>query len=143
VNCTRCGTTIPDEHTACPHCGLPRFAQHQASPPPPPPPPPPRTASYLPPQQPSSPPERASNYIIQSILITICCCQPLGIIAIIFSAVSMAKQSSGDYAGAREMAAKARLFCWIGFLVGLAAYIVFLVIYGTAGFLEFFERTAG
>lgn len=98
--------------------------------------------SHLPPPAPA-PPDPVRNYIVPSILVSICCCQPLGIIAIVFSVIAMTKQSSGDLRAAREHAGRARLFCWLGFFIGLASWLIFGLLYGTAGFVEFFERTAG
>ena len=138
MNCSRCGSQIPEENPACPNCGLPRFAQTQTPPPPPPKP----AASYLPPPSPSAP-EPVRNYLVWAIVITICCCQPLGIVAIVFAVLAMTKQQSGDLRAAREMAGRARLFCLLGFFIGLAGWLIFVLVHGTASFFEFFERTAG
>jgi hypothetical protein len=133
VNCSRCGTSIPDENPACPNCGLPRFAQDHAPHRP--------QVSYIPPPAPLTEPVR--NYLVPSIILTICCCTPFGIIAIIFAAMAASKQSSGDMAGAREAASKARLFCWLAFIIGVISYIVFIAINGAASFFEAFRHTAG
>lgn len=83
------------------------------------------------------------SYLVQSILVSLCCCQPLGIVAIVFAAMALSKQSSGDLRGAREAASRARVFCWLGFFIGISVWLIFALIHGTAGFIEFFERTAG
>lgn len=64
------------------------------------------------------------NYLVQSILVALFCCQPLGIVAIVFAAISMSKRDSGDYAGAIDAAAKARLFCLIS--LGIAITLIVL-----------------
>lgn len=79
--------------------------------------------------------ERIPNYLVQSILVTLCCCMPLGIVAIIFSAQVNSKLASGDLAGARDASAKAKMFAWIGFAFGLVAILISLLM-GGAGFIQ-------
>lgn len=58
-----------------------------------------------------------SNHILNlvlAILLTVLCCQPLGIISIVFAAIGMSRQGSGDLAGA-ESAGKTSLICTIVF----------------------------
>lgn len=62
------------------------------------------------------------NYLVQSILILLCCCQPFGIVAIIFAAQVDGKVNSGDIAGAQDASDKAKLFCTIGFIGGIVVY---------------------
>ncbi|MFZ3275199.1 MAG: CD225/dispanin family protein, partial [Lutibacter sp.] len=40
------------------------------------------------------------NYLIESILVTIFCCLPFGIVGIVFAAQVNAKFDAGDYEGA-------------------------------------------
>jgi heme A synthase len=80
--------------------------------------------------------EPAPTKLVQSILVTIFCCQIFGIVAIVFSAIAMGKNSSGDYAGARDAAKKANMWGWIGFGVGLMViigYVGLMVIGAAAG----------
>ena len=69
-----------------------------------------------------------NNYLAQAILVTIFCCLPLGIAAIVFAAQVNGKLASGDYAGAVRTSNTAKLLCWISFGIGLA--VVFLWIGG-------------
>lgn len=84
--------------------------------------------------QPYAPAEKVKNYLIESILITICCCLPFGIPAIVYAALSSGKMSSGDIEGAKKMAANARMWCLIGLGAGLlvmvlqAIYMAFMLI---------------
>lgn len=113
----------------------------------PPPPPPPPAQSYTPPsytpaQQSYTPPppprppvgEQIPNYLWQSIVVTLCCCLPLGVVAIIFAAQVNSKLAAGDVAGARDASDKAKLFCWIGFGLGIVANIIMGLMYGAAFF---------
>ena len=127
MNCLNCGTSNLDTASICVNCGKPLASStpHSYTPPPPPP----SAASYGVP-----PPvgEAIPNYLIQSIFITLCCCLPLGIVAIIFAAQVNTRLAANDIAGAREASAKAKMFCWIGFGIGLAAMIIWMVFGGMA-----------
>jgi hypothetical protein len=71
------------------------------------------------------------NYLAQAILVTIFCCVPFGIPAIVFAAQVNGKLAAGDYNGAVETSKKAKLWCWIAFGAGLGfvtIYLGFLVI---------------
>ena len=58
---------------------------------------------------------KMKNYLVESIVVTICCCLPFGIAAIVFAAQVNGKLQAGDIAGAQDAANKAKMFCWIGF----------------------------
>jgi hypothetical protein len=81
---------------------------------------------------PSPTPQYASgsvpNYLTQSILVTICCCWPLGIPAIVFAAQVNGKLAVGDYAGAVEASNKAKMFCWISFGLGLLVIVGYALV---------------
>lgn len=71
--------------------------------------------------------------LILSIVVTVFCCLPLGIVAIVFSAIGMSREGSGDYAGADSAARTARICIWISFGLGLAilaAYVLFFLLLG-------------
>lgn len=72
------------------------------------------------------------NYLIASIFLTLCCCPPLGIPAIVFSSMSSSHLASGNYAAALDSANKAKLFFWLGFGLGLAGTIIYLMLGGLA-----------
>jgi len=69
------------------------------------------------------------NYLVQAILVTICCCPAFGIIGIIFAAQVNAKIAQGDIEGARRSSDQAKLWCWLGFGLGLVSNLVGGVIY--------------
>ena len=73
-----------------------------------------------------------SNYLIPAI-ISLFCCLPLGIVAVIFAAQVNGKVQTGDIAGAQNSAKKAKMFSFIAIGLGLAAiifYVLFWVVLG-------------
>ncbi len=73
--------------------------------------------------------------LILAILVTIFCCLPLGIVAIVFAAIGMSRDGSGDYAGAEAAARNARIFIWISFGLGLGILLVYIaaILLGVVG----------
>jgi hypothetical protein len=69
------------------------------------------------------------NYLVQSILTTIFCCLPFGIVAIIFAAQVNGKLAGGDYAGAVQSSKQAKMWCWISFGLGLAIWVIVILFY--------------
>jgi len=80
---------------------------------------------------------KVPNYLVQSILVTLCCCLPLGIVAIVYAAQVNSKFSAGDIVGAQESSSKAKMWCWISFGLGLIANAIVLILqviaYSAAG----------
>jgi hypothetical protein len=72
--------------------------------------------------------ENIPNYLWQSIVVTIICCWPLGIPAIVFAAKVDGFKARGDIPGAMAASAKAKRWT----LIAMAAGLVFVVIYGIA-----------
>jgi len=68
------------------------------------------------------------NYLVQSILVTIFCCLPLGVVAIVFAAQVNSKLSAGDYAGAVEASKKAKQFSTWGLIAGLVVFALGIVL---------------
>lgn len=62
---------------------------------------------------------RVSNYLAPAILVTLCCCIPFGIPAIVYAGQVNGKLAAGDVAGAQEASRKAQMWCWIAFGLGL------------------------
>ena len=62
-------------------------------------------------------------YIIFSILVTLCCCLPLGIVSIVYASKINSLQNAGDYEGAKAAAKKAKIFMIIGAVGGLIASV--------------------
>jgi hypothetical protein len=137
VNCPNCGTSNLDNASICVNCGRAMAGGGSYTPPPPPPQ---QQASYTPPpprfdtpgQPPGMPPP---NYLWQSIVVTLCCCLPLGIVAIIFAAQVNDKFRRGDIQGAMQASKQAKMWMLIAFGLGLLVILIY-GIFGGAAFME-------
>lgn len=108
--CTKCGKENEANATNCVECGEPLISAQ------------PQVAPAVPGQ-----PAQVPNYLVQAILVTIFCCLPFGIVAIVFAAQVNGKLQAGDINGAMESSRKAKMWSWLGFGIGLAIAILYLV----------------
>ncbi|MCX7886492.1 MAG: CD225/dispanin family protein [Verrucomicrobiae bacterium] len=90
--------------------------------------PPPVAAPALTPSsaQPTAP-AYVPNYLAQAILVTLCCCWPFGILAIVFAAQVNSKLRAGDLVGAQEASRRAKMWCWISFGLGIFVWVISLL----------------
>ena len=58
--------------------------------------------------------------------LTLCCCLPFGIVSIVYAAQVNSKVQAGDIQGALDASGKAKMWCWIGFGIGLVANLIVL-----------------
>jgi|SRR6185503_3506217 len=82
---------------------------------------------WTPPPSSGAPAAAVPNYLVLAI-ITLICCLPLGIVAIIFAAKVNGQVQAGDTAGALESSRKAKMFSYIGLGLGLAGWIICIVL---------------
>jgi hypothetical protein len=82
---------------------------------------------WTPPPSPTAAPANVPNYLIPAIL-SLFCCWPLSIVAIIFAAQVNGKVASGDIQGAMEASKKAKLFSFIAIGLGLGLGLIYLVL---------------
>jgi Interferon-induced transmembrane protein len=85
-----------------------------------------------PPPTAPTPTEKVPNYLIPAIL-SILCCFPLGIVAVIFAAQVNGKVTAGDLPGALDASKKAKLFSYIGLGIGIllwGCYLIFWLVIG-------------
>lgn len=71
------------------------------------------------------------NYLWQSIVVTIFCCWPVGIPAIVNAAKVDGLKARGDIHGAMEASASAKKWCWISLAlwgVAVGIYLIFVVV---------------
>ncbi|MEZ6087402.1 MAG: CD225/dispanin family protein [Pirellulaceae bacterium] len=108
--CRKCGTNNADGATTCISCGEPLAANPYQ---------PASTSSVGSPAG-----SKPQNYLVQSILVTLCCCLPLGIVAIIYAAQVDSKWNAGDHQGAYEASRNANKWGMIAFGLGIVANLL-------------------
>lgn len=91
--CTNCGNELGPRASACGNCGQE--------------------------VQIFSPPAHLPNYLVPSIAVTLCCCFPVGIVAVIYSAQVNSKLAAGDVAGAQAASKSAKTWTIIALVAGI------------------------
>ena len=105
--CTNCGSELPPGAPACGNC-MTRVPHFPAAP-------------------------KVPNYLVHSIIATLCCCLPLGIVALVYAAQVNSKLAAGDVAGAQVSSAKAKTWVIVSFVAGI-------VTFGGLGALSFLNQ---
>lgn len=111
--CPRCGKQNDDNAEFCSSCGnnlkdINQTPVYNT--------PKPVNAQYVP------------NYLAWSIVTTLLCCMPFGIVAIVYSSQVDSKLRNGDYDGAANSSNKAKMWCWIAFGTGILFGIIVIVL---------------
>lgn len=75
--------------------------------------------------------QRIPNYLWQSILVTILCCWPLGIPAIVYAAKVDGLAAKGDIPGAMAASANAKKWSIIALVSGIVVLVIYAVIMAT------------
>lgn len=70
---------------------------------------------------------RPKNYLIESILVTIFCCLPLGIVGIVYATQVNSKFDSGDFDGAIKASKDAKSWMKWGLIGGAIVVVLYLV----------------
>lgn len=91
---------------------------------------PPAAAPYAPPLM-EKPPK---NWLVESILVTLLCCLPLGIVGIVFATKVESLWTTGQRDAAIKASQDAAKWVKIGFFCGIAGYILYglLMVFGIA-----------
>lgn len=71
---------------------------------------------------------RPKNWLVESILVTVFCCLPFGIVGIIHAATVNSKYDAGDIPGAEQASKAAGKWTKIGFIVGLVGGVLYLLL---------------
>jgi len=107
--CRYCGAQNPDGALKCGACGKSMQPSAPAGPS-------------------GAPTQTVPNYLVHSILVTLFCCLPFGIVAIIYASQVNSKLIAGDYAGAVQASNNAKTWCWVSFGLGLVGVIIWLIL---------------
>lgn len=70
------------------------------------------------------------TWLVESILVTLFCCLPFGIIGIVNAAKVNSLYASGNIEAAQQASATAAKWTKIGFIVGIVVIIVYAIGYG-------------
>ena len=110
--CPHCQSQVPLNAAACPSCGmdLSNVSTPQAAAPQP---------------TPASPP-KLNTWLVPSILVTVRCCLPFGIVAIVFASKANSCLGAQDYEGAQKAAKTAKIWFWVALGTGLVGNIIAL-----------------
>jgi hypothetical protein len=71
------------------------------------------------------------NYLWQSIAVTILCCLPAGIVAIVNATRVQSRQQMGDIQGALDASRRARTWCIVSLVVGLVLVVLDIILIAT------------
>lgn len=107
--CPQCGTNNADNAVTCVRCG--RSFQAAA----------PVTGTV-------QPGVNVPNNLVFAILVTVLCCLPTGIAAIVYAAQVNGKLAAGDIAGAQQASKNAKMWCWISLGAGLLVCVFYVLI---------------
>lgn len=129
--CPKCGAQLAEGTAFCPNCGYKVSENQTVSPAPV------AASAQAPAPAPTARQDKPcpENYLLYSILVTLFCCLPFGIVGIIKSAQVSSKYQAGDYDGALQSSKDAKKWSLIALLCGLAwiiLYVIFFVILGVA-----------
>lgn len=104
--CKKCGAELLDGARFCTRCGCDQLYSSTAP-------------------SPVTPPRRPDNYMWLSVLVTILCCMPLGIVGLLYSSKVDSSWYAGDVESARVYSSKAKSWS----LWGIVLMVLFWVLY--------------
>jgi len=104
--CKNCGNNIPDGSAQCPYCGQ----------------------VLMSPAQPAPPPVEIKSHLAAAILVTLFCCLPFGIVAIVYASRVSDLAASGRYDEAMSASEKANTWVIVSIILGLVGSILWFVI---------------
>ena len=73
------------------------------------------------------PDPKPSSFLAWSIVATILCCLPFGVVSIVYASKVDTLWNAKDFTGARDAAHKAKVWFWWSFGIGLVAYIAYII----------------
>ena len=123
--CRQCGTQNDDNNYKCTGCGGVLQGGAPAAPPAPEP------GRFV----------EIPTYLATSILVTIFCCLPTGIVAIVYASQVGSLVAAGRYPEAKRASDNAKTWSWVSAGLGLVAVFLYFVLF--AGVLSGLSEAAG
>ncbi len=126
MRCEKCGTELEDNAQYCHQCGAPVAGDYRVD---------------LDRQNtPAVPPP---NYLWQSIVVTVLCCLPFGVVGIVYASKVDGLFLAGHVAEAYQASRQAKTWTIVGLCTGLVALLIYIcmIVFGTigAGLLEYMD----
>ena len=127
-HCPSCGNQVGESDRFCGKCGRALVDESQTGSSQP------ADQNYRPltPSTPTPPTQPqygdVSNHLVWAILVTLFCCLPAGIVAIVYSAQVNGALENGDIERARRLSENAKLWIWISLGIGIALGFLFIVL---------------
>ncbi|MDR6194480.1 CD225/dispanin family protein [Siphonobacter sp. SORGH_AS_0500] len=75
-------------------------------------------------------PPKPYNWLVPAILVTLFCCNYLGVVGVVYAARVETKYNLGDYAGADSDARQAKLWTLVPLAVGVVLWLGLVIFYG-------------
>ena len=114
--CPKCKKTVPDGAAFCDSCGTQLIPQAQS-----------QSAGAVPPSV------NIQTYLVPSILATVFCCLPFGIVSIVFASKANTCLANRDISGAQQNANTAKIWFWVAFGSGIVSCIFIFLLEFMAG----------
>ena len=126
INSPDCARELSDKATACPHWGVVIYSTsdgNQNS----------QSNQMNSPQQEVQPPVCPKTWLVESILVTLLCCLPFGIVGIVYSSKVSSKFDAKLYDEAKRASDEAGKWTKIGFFCGIGICVIYFIVMLLAG----------
>ncbi|MDR9399858.1 MAG: CD225/dispanin family protein [Psychroflexus sp.] len=80
-----------------------------------------------------------NNHLALAIVTTLLCCQPAGIVSIVYASQVNSKYIAGDYAGAERASANAKTWWIVSIVIGVLGWLIVVGFYGLGFLLAIFN----
>ncbi len=108
--CKNCGQEIPDGVRFCTHCGTDQQYDSQSV------------------SRPAYDGQRPPAYLVLSILVTLACCVPFGIVGIVYASKVDPAWNAGNYEDARTFSRKARNWSVWGIVISCFWWVLYIIL---------------
>lgn len=128
--CIKCGVELPETASFCSSCGAAQsdgqsaFAQPASAPP-----------------APEAANVQVNSHLVGSILVTLLCCLPFGIVSIVYASRVAGLLAANRITEAVESSNKAATWMWWGFGLGIVAQLIGITIHIVIGIAEVMAET--